>query len=92
MKRKALILGALPVPQEGPWVPLTRGVSWSFMPNRNYEGRMLIEVRNNGSSTRHPVFRDVIEFEGEAARVIIQFKIPNINLVTVNIDGRPTAL
>lgn len=91
MKRKALILGALPVPQEGPWVPLTRGVSWRFEPTRNYEGRLVIEARSNGSSTRHPVFDDPVDFDGEDARAVVLYKIPDLKLLTVNIDGRSNA-
>lgn len=45
MKRKALIIGALPSPIEGPWVRITERKLWRAIPDGDYGGCVIIEIR-----------------------------------------------
>jgi hypothetical protein len=42
MKKKALIIGALPEPFEGPWVD-TNGNEWDVKMLHDYDGKVMVE-------------------------------------------------
>jgi hypothetical protein len=81
MRRKTLLLGALPQPFEGPWVP-TRG-RWRVRGGEDFSGKVVLEHR---LSTTHPVRvalnGENIEFTSDYARVIVlePLKYRNVTL------------
>ena len=45
MKSKALLVAALPIPFEGPWVPLTDAEAWRVIGEGDYgEGNVVLDV------------------------------------------------
>lgn len=70
MRRKTLLLGALPQPFEGPWVP-TRG-KWRVRGDRDFDGGLLLEHRTFTSTPVQVALRgEKEEFEADYARVIV---------------------
>jgi len=84
MRRKALIIGVLPSPFEGPWVSLG-GRAWRCKPEVDYLEKVVIDVRTDGSTTRLPL-RGLAEvmFTGDSARAVILEDL-DLEQVTVNI-------
>ena len=57
MKKKALIIGALPVPFEGPWVVIDDADGWDVRMEHEY-GKM-VKVEFNGSQTRAVILEPI---------------------------------
>lgn len=86
MRRKALISGVLPSPFEGPWIPVG-GDEWKYIPNIDFEGKVAIEVRKDGSSSRHLLNGKGFTFEGDTARAVVLESMDTLSCVTVNIHA-----
>lgn len=87
MRRKALIIGVLPSPFEGPWIPLGSGESWVYRPEVDYGGAVAIDVLSNGSTTRHRLRGGDVVIRGDRARAVVLYDVPGARIVTVNIYG-----
>jgi len=87
MRRKALIIGVLPSPFEGPWIPLGSGESWVYKPQVDYDGKVVIDVLCNGSTTRHRLRGEEIRINGDKARAVVVTDVEGVRIVTVNIYG-----
>lgn len=91
MRTKALVLGALPVPFEGPWVPIAEVKVWRCrvmtQPREiNLRGELSLEVMlSNGSVTPIPVLPET-EIAGEMARVILSREIDDVRHLTVILE------
>ena len=85
MKRKALIIAALPAPFEGPWVELGDTV-WTYTPDMDLAGCVEIEVKSNGRVTQLALGSEEIQFTGEFARGVIKGD-PDVPHITVNIHA-----
>lgn len=68
--RKMLILGALPLPFEGTWVPLGSGV-WmcDFLPEMS--GKVRLEVEDLEGNIQAHILQEQVEVFGKKARIVI---------------------
>ncbi len=87
MKSKVLIIGGLPLPQEGPWVTITDGGVWGYYSPFDFGGDLIIEVKANGSTVSYPVKQGWTKFEGDQARVVVLNEVSNlVSQITVEIS------
>ncbi len=87
MKSKVLIIGGLPLPQEGPWVTITDGGVWGHYSPVDFGGDVVIEVKKNGSTVRYPVKKGWTKFEGDKARVVVLDEVSSsVSIITVEIS------
>lgn len=88
MKTKALIIGAPPLPFEGPPVSLTDGEEWRVVPNENYRERVVVVVKRNGNTTRHPLSSKELIISGEEAyaEVLESISEGSFNHISVNLE------
>ena len=90
MKRKALLIGALPQPLEGPWVSINDAREWRVDSRDDYRGEVMVEVLTNGGPPSRFPLRDLeVIISGEKARGVILDRIGAVpvKLVTVNIEA-----
>lgn len=90
MKRKALLLGALPKPRTGPWVSTTDAREWRVDPRANYRGEVVVEILTDGGPpSTYPLDDKEVRFSAERARAIIRDRIGTIPVkrITVNIEA-----
>ena len=85
MKTKALILGALPQPHEGPWVDISDGRLWRILPQPEHNGQLMLVVRASEevSPTEFLLNSEIVKFSGKAARIIILdgFEGPSVTVI-----------
>ena len=83
MKKKALIIGALPVPFEGPWVVTDETDGWDVRMEHEYGGGIRIEVEE-GYEARGVVV-------GKRVRACIAHEIPNVPHVSIWLEAKRNA-
>lgn len=74
MKQKALVIGALPSPFEGPWVEFGDRAKWRVRPLREHIQRIRLVIEDSRIASPTSVVFDgqkEIVFSGERARVEI---------------------
>ena len=82
MKKKALIIGALPSSFEGPWVRIDDHEAWRIVRDHDYDGSVVIEV--DGGVRKF--FEGVITGAAQA-RVRIVGEVPNVPHVSVWLEA-----
>ena len=90
MKRKALLIGALPRAHEGPWVQITDAREWRVDSRHDYQGEVAVEVLTNGGPpSRFPLYDKEVKFSGEKARAVISDRIGTVPVrrITVNVEA-----
>ena len=86
MKTKALLLGALSQPHEGPWVRIDDAEEWLADSRNDYGEHVLIDVKPpNGDPPRSFPLGDGLRISGEAARARIVSEIVSVKVVTVQL-------
>lgn len=87
MKKKALLIGALPLPLEGPWVRLNDGKSWAISTKQDVRGQVILEINfGDGDLRRVPLYnRGRAEIIGgaQAARCLIPKEIKDCDPIFV---------
>lgn len=81
MSRKMLILGALPLPCEGVWVPLGSGV-WICDFRPELAGKVSIEVEDFDGKIHTRILGEKTQVEGKRIRAIVT---EEVELDTINI-------
>lgn len=93
MKTKALIVGALPQPFEGPWVKIDDADAWRVVGADDYgEGNVVLDVMPNEALPGSLLATDAsfwpYEFSsGAKARVVILREVPNVPHVSVSLEA-----
>lgn len=90
MKRKALLIGALPKAHAGPWVQITDAREWRVASRANYQGEVAVEVLTNGGPpSRFPLHDREVIISGEKARAVIGERIDEVPVsrITVNVEA-----
>lgn len=87
-KTKALIIGAPPSPFTGPSVSLGGGEKWKIVPEANYEERVVVAVKRNGSTTRHPLTGEELVVAGDEvqAEILEGANELGLDFISVNIE------
>jgi len=81
MRTKGLLLGALPVPQEGPWVRTGGEGQWEIETAHDYEDAIIIEVYPPEAAQ---ILRDIIDAEStEKVRAVIVRELHHVPFVSV---------
>lgn len=91
MKTKALVLGALPVASEGPWVRIDDEKEWWVTPRQDYNKAVKVEVLTGDSpSDSYPLNGVPLTISGERARVVITSEIveTEVSIVTVQLHAK----
>ena len=83
MKRKALILGALPQPFEGPWVEIGDADHWTVTPGLGQESRLRLVVEETNGELRSLTLTGRTEFSGKRAKVVVLDGIESDHMVTL---------
>lgn len=85
MKSKALLLGALPEPQEGPWVRIDDSEEWQADPRGQYGDEVFIELElTDGGPPRSYPLGEYIRVSGYRCRARIEGPI-DVKSVTVQL-------
>jgi hypothetical protein len=90
VKRKALLIGALPQSHEGPWVGIADAREWRVDSRDNYCGEVVVEVlANGGPPSRFPLTGGETTISGDKARAVISDRIGAVPVrrITVNIEA-----
>lgn len=86
MKSKALILGALPEPQKGPWVRIDDAEEWQADPRGQYGDGVSIELElADGGPPRSYPLGEFIRVSGYRCRAKIEEAIEGVKSVTVQL-------
>jgi hypothetical protein len=85
MKSKALLLGALPQAQEGPWVRIDDAEEWQADPRGQYGDGVVIELElADGGPPRSYPLGENIRMSGYRCRAVIEGPI-DVQSVTVQL-------
>ncbi len=92
MKRKALIVGALPSQFEGPWVVLSDAEAWRVTGERDYgEGNVAVEVVKDESLPNSILYTDSslwpVIIKGVRARAVILKSFNGVPHVSVTAEA-----
>jgi hypothetical protein len=86
MKTKALLLGALPHAQEGPWVRIDDAEEWQADPRGNYGEDILIELElADGGPPRSYPLGEGLRVSGRQCRAIITEAFNHVKSVTIQL-------
>lgn len=83
MGQKALILGALPSPFEGPWIHLPEGSEWEVDMPEHVAKHVEIEVQNGGET--EGVSGNGAVIKGDAARARLTTGIEDSQMKSVSV-------
>jgi hypothetical protein len=83
--RKMLILGALPMPFEGPWVPLGSG-AWlcDFLPE--LAGIIRIEVEDLTGTVQAHLLQAQLQVTGKQIRAVVLEEIPCVSCIHLGVS------
>ena len=93
MRRKALILGALPQPQEGPWVSIEDADRWRVTPELGQASSLQLIVEGANGDQQVLTLDLPTDFSGKRARVVILDGIeggPSITVVATEVRNGST--
>jgi hypothetical protein len=85
---KALILGARPSPNVGPWVICSDGDLWECHVPATYTGRVALEIDREGVSSEEVLDGSPLHFSGDRVRASILGVLP---VDTVNVTIKQVA-
>lgn len=85
---KALILGARPSPNVGPWVICSDGDLWECRVPATYTGRIALEIESDGVSSEEVLDGSPLHFAGDRVRATIIGALP---VDTVNVTIKQVA-
>ena len=82
MKQKALVIGALPSPFEGPWVDVSDAERWVITPKASHKDKLRLDVEG-GPALSFIFDGKPVVFSGLKARVVIleEFESSSVTVV-----------
>lgn len=85
MRTKALLIGALPVPQEGPVVDISDGTEWEVEGDDAFIGRvtLLVWIASHSDPVEMPLNQDAVRFGGKRLRVRVDQEIVGQEALTL---------